>query len=274
MTDGSQGARSLNRRGVSRNFNIILTSLAGSFAVFAFAEWVTRIEIVPAEYFPYASTVAYRIPGLLSDHTFLADVAATFFVWLESLFVAVLIAVPLGIALGTSDLAFRAVSPVVNLMRPIPSVALLPLAILVFGVGLQMKIILVCYAMAWPILVNTIYGVHDLDPVAIQTARSFGLNRLAIIRRVSIPSAAPLIFTGIRISASIGLVVLVSAELLSDSSSGIGSYIMRNSAGGSHMDSILAAAAIAALLGLFMNGVFFAIDRWKFTWRYTREQSL
>jgi len=137
-----------------------------------------------------------------------------------------------------------------------------------------MKIILVCYAMAWPILVNTIYGVHDLDPVAVQTARSFGLNRLAIIRHVSIPSAAPLIFTGIRISASIGLVVLVSAELLSDSSSGIGSYIMRNSAGGAHMDSILAAAAIAALLGLLMNGVFFAIDRWKFTWRYAREQAL
>jgi NitT/TauT family transport system permease protein len=236
-------------------------------------EWVTRLEIVPPQYFPYASTIAARIPGLLVDHAFLADVAATFLVWLEALAVTVLIAVPLGIALGTSDLAFRVVSPIVNLMRPIPSVALLPLAIVVFGVGLQMKILLVCYAMAWPILVNTIYGVHDLDPVAIQTARSFGLGRLAIIRRVSIPSAAPFIFTGVRISASIGLVVLVSAELLSDSTSGIGSYIMRNSAGGAHMDRILAAAAIAALLGLLLNGILAAIDRWRFTWRYARDEA-
>jgi NitT/TauT family transport system permease protein len=135
-----------------------------------------------------------------------------------------------------------------------------------------MKVTLVGYAMVWPILFNTIYGIHDLDPISIQTARCFGLKRLAIVRHVSIPSAAPFILTGVRISASIGLVVLVSAELLSDSNAGIGSFIMRNSSGGGRMDSVLAAAAIVGLLGLLVNVVFWAVERLQFAWRFAGEQ--
>jgi NitT/TauT family transport system permease protein len=248
--------------------------IAGSLAVFAVLEWVTRLEIVPAAYFPYASTVASRIPELLGDPGFLGHARATLMAWGLSLAAAVAFAVPLGIAFGSSDVLFRAMSPVVDLMRPIPSVALLPLAMLVLGTGLEMKVVLVGYAMAWPILFNTIYGIHDLDPVSVDTARCFGLKRLAIIRHVGIPSAAPFILTGIRVSASIGLVVLVSAELLSDSNAGIGSFIMRNSSGGGRMDTILAAAAIVGLLGLLVNVAFWVIERWQFAWRFAGEQHL
>jgi NitT/TauT family transport system permease protein len=143
---------------------------------------------------------------------------------------------------------------------------------LVLGTGLEMNLVLVGYAMTWPILYNTIYGIHDLDPISIQTARCFGLKRFAIVRHVRIPSAAPFILTGIRISASIGLVVLVSAELLSDSNAGIGSFIMRNSSGGGRMDTILAAAAIVGLLGLLVNIVFWGIERRQFAWRFAGEE--
>ena len=76
-----------------------------------------------------------------------------------------------------------------------------------------MKVILVAYATTWPILFNTVYGVHDVDPVAVQTARCFGLKHAAILWHINLPSAAPFIFTGIRISASIGLIVVIGAEL-------------------------------------------------------------
>jgi NitT/TauT family transport system permease protein len=248
--------------------------VVGSLAVFAILEWATRLEIVPAIYFPYASTVVRRIPELLGDRAFLVHVGSTLIAWFLALAITVAIAVPLGIALGSSDVLFRAISPVVDLMRPIPSVSLLPLAMLVLGTGLQMKLVLVGYAMAWPILYNTIYGVHDIDPISIQTARCFGLKRIAIVRHVSIPSAAPFILTGIRVSASIGLVVLVSAELLSDSNAGIGSFIMRNSSGGGRMDTVLAAAAIVGLLGLLVNIVFWGIEWRQFAWRFAgQEQS-
>jgi NitT/TauT family transport system permease protein len=271
MTDQSRAIVFSPRR-VGQAAWTLLTWTLGSLAVFAILEWVARLEIVPAEYFPYASTVARRVPTLLSDPAFVGHIGATLYAWGLALTVTVAVTVPLGIACGSSDLLFRAMSPVVNLMRPIPSVSLLPLAMLVLGTGLEMKVVLVGYAMAWPILFNTIYGIHDLDPIAVQTARCFGLKRLAIVRHVSIPSAAPFILTGIRVSASIGLVVLVSAELLSDSNTGIGSFILRNSSGGGRMDTILAAAAIVGLLGLLVNIVFWLIERAQFGWRFSGER--
>ena len=78
-----------------------------------------------------------------------------------------------------------------------------------------MKVILVAYATIWPILFNTVYGVHDVDPDrGPNRAAASGLKRGAILRRINLPSAAPFIFTGIRISASIGLIVVVASELL------------------------------------------------------------
>src|SRR5690606_26463328 len=105
----------------------------------------------------------------------------------------------------------------------IPSVALIPLAILILGQGTDMKVALVIYASVWPILFNTIYGVRDVDPVAKETARTFRLNRFGVLTRVSLPWAAPFAATGIRISAAIALIVTISAELLAGSASGIGS---------------------------------------------------
>ena len=254
--------------GRERTQQIVFRGLIGSALLFGVVEWVTRLGIVPAEYLPHASTVLFRIPELFVDREFMADLGATVAAWGTALVVAIAISVPLGVVLGSSDRAFKLTSPVVNLMRPIPSVCLLPLTLVVFGTGFSMKIVLVSYATVWPILFNTIYGIHNVDPITVQTARCFGLGPLAVIRRVSLPSAAPFIFTGIRISASIGLVVLVSAELLADTRSGIGSFIMSRSSGSGQMDTILAAAAIAGLLGLIINVSFVAFDRWKFAWRY------
>jgi len=159
-------------------------------------------------------------------------------------------------------------SPVIEFMRPIPSVALIPLGILLWGQGFSMKVILVAYAATWPILFNAVYGVHDVDPIAVQTARCFGLKQSAILRRICLPSAAPFIFTGIRISASIGLIVVIGAELLASADSGIGSYILFVSSNGGQMDSVLAGAAIAGIIGAIINSALGLIDRRVFGWRY------
>ena len=179
-----------------------------------------------------------------------------------------LISVPVGILIGTSELAYKMVSPLIEFMRPIPAVALIPLGILLWGQGFPMKVILVAYATTWPILFNTVYGVHDVDPVAVQTVRCFGFRQVAILRHVSLPSAAPFIFTGIRISASIGLIVVIGAELLASADSGIGSYILFVSSSGGHMDLVLAGAAIAGIIGALINSILGAVDRHFFAWRY------
>jgi NitT/TauT family transport system permease protein len=245
-----------------------LRIVLGIGAFFLILEFITSLGLVPAIYLPRASTVLERVAELLVDVKFLKHILATLSAWAVGLALATLISVPVGILIGTSELAYKMISPVVEFMRPIPSVALIPLAILVWGQGFPMKVILVAYAATWPILFNTVYGVHDVDPIAVQTARCFGLNERAIHWRISLPSAAPLIFTGIRISASIGLIVVIAAELLASADSGIGSYILFVSSHGGHMDSVLAGAAIAGILGVLINSAFGLIDRRAFGWRY------
>jgi NitT/TauT family transport system permease protein len=205
---------------------------------------------------------------LLQDPKFLSHVVATLYAWGVGLVLATLISVPIGILIGTSELAYKMTSPLIEFMRPIPSVALIPLGILLWGQGFSMKIILVAYAATWPILFNTLYGVHDVDPIAVQTARCFGLKQVAIVRRISLPSAAPFIFTGIRISAAIALIVVIGAELLASADSGIGSYILFVSSNGGQMDSVLAGAAIAGIIGALINSALGLIDRRLFGWRY------
>jgi NitT/TauT family transport system permease protein len=245
-----------------------LRALAG-FAVFLLAaEFVTSLELVPPAYLPRTSTVLLRMLALLHDPKFLFNVLSTVEAWAVGLALATLVSVAVGILVGTSDLAYRMSSPVIEFMRPIPSVALIPLGILLWGQGFAMKVILVAYATAWPILYNTIYGVHDVDPIAVQTARCFGLKRLAVLRRITLPSAAPFIFTGIRISASIGLIVVVGTELLAAADSGIGSYVLFVSSSGGHADSVLAGSAVAGVVGVAVNWGLGMIDRRLFAWRY------
>jgi NitT/TauT family transport system permease protein len=241
---------------------------SGIFIFFLILEFVTSLELVPPVYLPRASTVVRRMVELLQDPKFLKHVLATLHAWAVGLGLATLISVPIGILIGTSELAYKMSSPLIEFMRPIPSVALIPLGILLWGQGFSMKIILVAYATTWPILFNTVYGVHDVDPIAVQTARCFGLKQAAILRRINLPSAAPFIFTGIRISASIGLIVVIAAELLASADSGIGSFILFVSSSGGHMDSVLAGAAIAGIIGAMINSALGLIDRRFFAWRY------
>jgi ABC-type nitrate/sulfonate/bicarbonate transport system permease component len=109
-------------------------------------------------------------------------------------------------------------------MRPVPSVALVPLAVLVFGLGITTKVFLVVFAATWPLLLQTIYGVQDVDPVAMDTMRSFGLGRLRRLVVVTLPSASPYVATGLRLSSSVALILAVTAELVVGSP-GLGSQI-------------------------------------------------
>ena len=267
-SDVRDGRVSTIRPDVMRPLATFVRLAAGVALFFLLAEFVTRLEIVPPIYLPRASTVVLRMAELARDPAFLVNVAVTLYAWALGIALATAISIPFGILIGTSNLAYKMATPLVEVMRPIPSVALIPLAILLWGQGLTTKVLLVAYATTWPILFNTISGVHDVDPITVQTARCFGLGRLAILRRINLPSAAPFIFTGLRISASLGLIVIVGTELLAGADRGIGSYILFVSSSGGHMDSVLAGAAIAGLVGLAINSMFGMVERRVFAWRH------
>src|SRR5690606_8211267 len=134
--------------------------------------------------------------------------------WLIGFAVATVIALPLGLVLASTRFLFRSTRLIIDFLRPIPPLAILPLAVLLLGSGTSMKVWLVAFSALWPMLFQTIYGAHDVDGVARDTARSYGLGRGAIYRHVVIPGALPYIATGVRLAATIALVVTIATELI------------------------------------------------------------
>ena len=145
------------------------------------AEAFGQAGVINRAVLPLASTVLARAAGLAVSGQFLADVAATIGAWALGLAIAVAVAVPAGVVLGSLPGVRAATRAIVEFLRPIPSVALIALVRLILGPGLRMNVTLIVYAAIWPVLFNTIYGLHDVDPVAQETLRAFGFGRLGVI---------------------------------------------------------------------------------------------
>jgi NitT/TauT family transport system permease protein len=173
--------------------------------------------------------------------------------WAIALVIATVVAVPVGLVLGQVPWLRRSTQSLVEFLRPIPSIALIPLVLILLGGGPQSKITLAVYAAVWPILFNTVYALGEIDPQRIEAARSFGLGRGAVMRRVALPSAAPFVMTGIRLSAAVALIVVVTTELIAGGRGGLGQFISVSRSGGGAMDVVLAGALTAGIIGYLVN---------------------
>jgi NitT/TauT family transport system permease protein len=244
----------------------VIRGLAGAVALFVVLEAVTRANLVNPTYLPPASSTLGTTARILVDAEFLGNVAGTLSAWAIGMLVAIAIAVPLGLMLGSSWRSYLAATTAIEFLRPIPSVAIIPLAILLVGRGLEMRVALIAYASVWPILFNTIYGIRDVDPLAKDTARAFGFGRVAILRQVSLPWALPFVSTGIRISAAIALILAISTELIAGGGPGIGTWMLARSETGVPREFLYAGIVVAGLLGLGINSLMALAERRLFGW--------
>jgi len=230
----------------------------------ALLELVTRADLLPQREFPPVSVWLLLLLQQLPSASFWSDVLLTLEGWGIGLALATLIAVPSGILIGSSRLGYRMLRVPIEFLRPIPSVALIPLAVLVFGTRLQNKLFLVAFACLWPLLFQAIYGVQDVDPVAVDTARAFGFGRFSRLLLVVLPSAAPYIATGLRIASSVALILAVTSELVVGVP-GLGRTINVAASGGD-FPLMYALIAVAGLLGLVLNAVFVRLEAWALRW--------
>lgn len=238
--------------------------LAGIVIVLAILEALSLSGAVDRRYFPAVSDMLARLWTLLSEGDFWSAVGDTMQGWAIGLGIATVLAIPLGVIIGSNRMLYRAVRAVVEFLRPIPSVALIPLAVLVYGTGLQSKVFLVTFASFWPLLVQTLYGVQDVDPVAQDTARSFGFGRLQRLARVTLPSALPYVGTGLRIASATALILAVTAELVIGSA-GLGRSINVARSGGAY-ELMYALIIATGLLGWVLNILFAAGERRVLHW--------
>jgi ABC-type nitrate/sulfonate/bicarbonate transport system permease component len=231
-------------------------------------ELLSRAGALDPNDIPRVSQVLSRLWEQLGDGEFWSAVGETLKGWGLGLAISIAGGVLIGLALGLSELGYRALRVPIEFLRPIPSVALVPLAVLVYGTGLQSSLFLVCYAALWPVLLNTVYGVRDVEPVALDTARMYGLGRLERLRRVVLPGAVPYIATGVRVAASIALILAVTAELVIGSP-GLGRAITVAESSGA-VDLMYALVLATGLLGLALNALLSRAERRVLRWHPSR----
>lgn len=238
--------------------------LGGVAALLVVLEVLSRTGVLSRDSFPPVSEIYRSLSGLVGGTPFWVEVGRTMQGWAVGLCVAVLLAVPIGMLLGSSRIAFAMSRLVIEFLRPVPSVALIPLAVLVYGSGHEMKVFLVAFATFWPILFQTIYGVQDVDPVARDTARSYGLGPMARFVHITLPSAAPYIATGLRIASAIALILALTAELVVGAP-GLGRAIAVSQISGS-ITQMYALILATGLIGWGLNSLFKAVERRLLRW--------
>jgi ABC-type nitrate/sulfonate/bicarbonate transport system permease component len=227
-------------------------------------ELLSRAEVLSSRSFPPVSEMLSTLFEQLGSGDLWSAVGNTLQGWLLGILISGGLAIPLGIAIGSSPLVYRALRPIIEFLRPIPSVALIPLAILVYGTGLESKVFLATFACFWVLLVQSLYGVQDVDPVATDTARSFGFSRMQRLWRVTLPSAVPYIATGLRLASAVSLILCVTAELVIGAA-GLGREINIARSGG-NVELMYALIIVTGLLGWLLNIVFTRAERRVLHW--------
>jgi len=231
-------------------------NLTGIVLLLAVFEIVPQFGLVPAAYLPPLHKVAVALADEAGRPMFWFALYETLRGWAIGLTIAATAAIAVGVLIGTTPLLRAATHSTIEFLRPIPSVALIPLAVLLFGADLRSKLLLIVYASFWQVLIQVLYGVQDVDPVARDTARSYRFSRWGHIRYVVWPTALPYVMTGLRLASAVALVLAVTGELIIGAP-GLGQQIALAQSGDA-VPTLYALVVVTGVVGIVIN----TLARW------------
>lgn len=200
------------------------------------------------------------------DGTIPGHMIATFWRQMLGYGLAIIIGVGLGLAMGYYRVLYNLFEPLVEVLRPIPGPAYLPILVLFVGIGHEMKVVLVLVASLFPILLNTYSGVRSIDRVQFDTARTLGLSTLQTFRELVIPAASPQILTGMRISLAISLILAILGEMIV-SNDGLGYFVLLSQRT-FRVPDMYAGIFTLALFGYVLNRVFLLMEGRLLRWHH------
>ncbi|GAA2547949.1 ABC-type nitrate/sulfonate/bicarbonate transport system permease component [Neomicrococcus aestuarii] len=242
----------------------LILGVAGIITFLLAWEIAPRVGLLPARYLPPASEVLAVFAQDLGMASLWKAVGDTMLAWVIGLSIAVVAATVIGLVVGMSPFLRKFTNSTVEFLRPIPSVALIPLAVLLFGVKLESSLMLIIYASFWQVLIQTLYGVADVDNVAMNTAKSYGFSYIQRVRDVVFPTVWPFLMTGIRLAAAVALILAITAQLVIGSP-GLGNEISRAQSGGA-IAGMYALILATGLLGVLINMVMRFIEKKTLGW--------
>lgn len=243
------------------NFILLIVLLA--LWQFASKVWLPSIDPHMAVLMPAPTTIVVTAAGMIASGELLYHLVAS--IKREAVaFLFAASAIPLGIAMGWWRLAYNQVNPIMEILRPIPPLAWIPLSILWFGIGDEQNEFIIFLGIFFPILVNTIVGVKNIDPILIRAARSLGAPERKLLFRIVFIGALPQIITGVRIGLGVGWMALVAAELVG-ANSGLG-FIINDARSMLRTDTIIVGMLAIGIVGLLIDTAILALGRRLLPW--------
>jgi ABC-type nitrate/sulfonate/bicarbonate transport system permease component len=242
-----------------------LISLASPIALLVLWEIAARTGMIDPRFFPAPSAIAVAFFHLSASGELWANLSAS----LSRLFWGYLLggipALLLGLAMGLYRPVRALVDPLVAATYPIPKSAILPLMLLIFGLGEASKIVMVALGVFYPVLINTAAGVLQIEPIYLDVGKNFGAGRWQTFRTIALPGAAPLIMTGVKLGVGLGLILIAIAEMVG-AQNGIG-YMIWNAWQLMTVDTMYVGLIVIAILGFALNLALDEIARWLLPWR-------
>ncbi|WP_170837796.1 ABC transporter permease [Streptomyces sp. TP-A0874] len=235
-------------------------------------EVLVRTGVLAAEDFPPASEVLRVVVQQLVGGELWSPIGRTLGSAVLGLGIAAACAVPLGILLGSNKVLYHGTRFLVEFLRPIPPVTIIPLAILLFGTSLEMKLLIIVFGCVWPLLIQTYYGVRDVDPVLADAARAYRFGPLQRFWQLVLPTALPYVMTGLRLAANFAVGLSIVSELIGGAP-GLGQTIYQAQLAGQR-PLMYAVVVLAAALGMVIEGTFRQVERRLLHWHETQRPAV
>ncbi|GAA4998602.1 ABC transporter permease [Kitasatospora paranensis] len=259
---------SARKRPRSRVPGLLLGALTKSAAIAVLLgvwEAAPRLNLVDPTFLPPFSQVVDAWFGLLDSGQLAANTQASLTRSLSGFGLSVLIGVPLGLLIGWYRPVANLLSPLLELFRNTAALALLPVFVLILGIGETSKISIVLYACVWPVLLNTISAVRTVDPTLLRLARSLDLSPFRLFQKVILPASVPAVFTGIRLAGAVSILVLVAAEMVG-AKAGLG-YLINASQFNFAIPQMYAGIVTISVIGVLFNQLLVWLERRFTAWR-------
>jgi len=239
--------------------------VAGPVLLLIFWQLAVSVLHAPANQIPSPANVAKALRELISD----GQLGTALVVSVRRVLLGLLLGLGFGSVLamlsGLTELGEQLIDSVMHMFRTMPVLALLPLFVVWFGIGEEAKVLVIAWAVTFPIYINLFAGIKAVDPKLIEAGQVLGLRRPGLIRQVILPGALPQFLTGLRLAMGVSWLVLVAAEEI-NATSGLG-YLITNAENLMQTDVIFAALIVYSLLGLTSDILVRLIERWTLAWR-------
>jgi NitT/TauT family transport system permease protein len=228
-------------------------------------ELAGRLRLVDPLFLPAPSSVASAFLDIVRTGEFFEHLLPSLNRALQGFAIAVILGVPIGFLFGWSRLARDYMGSVIEILRPVPPISLIPLAILWLGIGDLSKIGIIAWACFWPIFLNSTLGVQSINPILIKSATIMEIRGIRFFTKILLPAALPQVFTGLRISLAIALIVLVAAEMVG-ADRGLG-YLILESERMFRSPLVFVGIISIAMIGYLLNEIILFFERRLFAYR-------